>query len=137
MKTTSNRLRMSPTRPIAPSRVPRTEPGKPAPTHDQNQDAQIRSLQERVAALEDTLTMLSSHISVNNLNELVIQANHNIFIQTNGSLQISTGSTTKISAPRIDLAAPIAVSSGVVQTQTIIADTVVGKSYTPGAGNIW
>jgi hypothetical protein len=27
--------------------------------------------------------------------------------------------------------------SGVVQCDTMIASTVVGTSYTPGAGNIW
>ena len=27
--------------------------------------------------------------------------------------------------------------SGVVQCDTIIANSVVGASYTPGAGNIW
>ena len=27
--------------------------------------------------------------------------------------------------------------SGVVQADTVIASSVVGASYTPGAGNIW
>jgi hypothetical protein len=33
--------------------------------------------------------------------------------------------------------AAMATFSGVVQCQTLIATTVVGTSYTPGAGNVW
>jgi TolA-binding protein len=133
-------MRMGPSRPIAPRNVTAAatvQPSKPVPSRDENQDAQIRSLQDRLAALEETLARLTSHISVNNLNELVIQADQSIFMQTNGSLQISASSIAKVSAAKIELAAGITVASGVIKTPTIIADSVVGKSYTPGAGNIW
>ena len=33
--------------------------------------------------------------------------------------------------------APLTNFDGVVRASTIIADSVVASSYTPGAGNIW
>ena len=37
----------------------------------------------------------------------------------------------------VQVDAPMAQFSGVVKCETLIATTVVGTSYTPGAGNIW
>lgn len=41
------------------------------------------------------------------------------------------------SAGSVDVNTGMAKFSGVVKTDTIIANSVVGSSYTPGAGNIW
>lgn len=45
--------------------------------------------------------------------------------------------TVRVNAGTIDLNAPIVRVSGIVQADTIVADSVVASSYTPGAGNIW
>ena len=49
----------------------------------------------------------------------------------------SDGDATTISGGQIHLAAPMVDAPGVLRVGTIIADTVVGSSYTPGAGNMW
>jgi uncharacterized protein involved in type VI secretion and phage assembly len=46
-------------------------------------------------------------------------------------------STVEVSAGMVTVNAGMSRFSGVVQCDTLIASTVVGASYTPGAGNIW
>ena len=46
-------------------------------------------------------------------------------------------STMEISAGMLTVNAGMSKFSGVVQADTVIANSVVGTSYTPGAGNIW
>lgn len=48
-----------------------------------------------------------------------------------------TGSAVEISAGIVTVNASLSRFSGVVQADTMIANTVVASSYTPGAGNIW
>ena len=43
----------------------------------------------------------------------------------------------ELSAGQIKLEAAMTNASGVVKCTTLIADSVVASSYTPGAGNIW
>ncbi|MCU0490529.1 MAG: phage baseplate assembly protein V [Chloroflexaceae bacterium] len=45
--------------------------------------------------------------------------------------------TVEVSAGMVTVNAGMSRFSGVVQCDTLIASTVVGASYTPGAGNIW
>ena len=46
-------------------------------------------------------------------------------------------STAKISAGMLTVDAAMAKFSGVVKAETVITNSVVSSSYTPGAGNIW
>ena len=46
-------------------------------------------------------------------------------------------STMEISAGSLTVNAGMSRFSGVVQADTVISNSVVGSSYTPGAGNIW
>ena len=46
-------------------------------------------------------------------------------------------STAEISAAMLTVNAGMSTFSGVVQADTVIANSVVSSSYTPGAGNIW
>jgi uncharacterized protein involved in type VI secretion and phage assembly len=46
-------------------------------------------------------------------------------------------SSVEINAGMVTVNAGMSKFSGVVQCDTIIANSVVGASYTPGAGNIW
>lgn len=57
-------------------------------------------------------------------------------IMSSGTIEIQ-GAQVKISAASINLDAAMTSTSGVIQTNTLIATTVVGSSYTPGAGNVW
>ena len=62
-----------------------------------------------------------------------------------GNTSIGDGSATLTaaggmitgSASMVNIDAPFMKLPGVLQVDTIIANSVVGSSYTPGAGNIW
>ena len=59
-----------------------------------------------------------------------------INITSSGKVSIDA-STVNVSASMVQVDAGMSTFSGVVQADTIIANAVVGTSYTPGAGNIW
>jgi uncharacterized protein involved in type VI secretion and phage assembly len=59
-----------------------------------------------------------------------------VIITTSASIELQTSSLT-VSASSVTVNAAMSQFSGVVQCDTLIANTVVGTSYTPGAGNIW
>ena len=42
-----------------------------------------------------------------------------------------------INGPTVGIHAPMVQADGVLQAGTIIADSVVASSYSPGAGNVW
>ncbi len=54
-----------------------------------------------------------------------------------GGAVTSDGSNTTINGSVINLAAPMTQTGGVIRAGTIIADSVVATSYSPGAGNVW
>lgn len=59
-------------------------------------------------------------------------------ITVNASAKVTVnGSTMEISAGMVTVNAGMSKFSGVVQCDTLIATSVVGTTYTPGAGNIW
>lgn len=59
-----------------------------------------------------------------------------ITITAAAKLSISAA-TIQIDAPTATVNSAIWTYSGVVKTDTLIASTVVGSAYTPGAGNVW
>jgi hypothetical protein len=54
-----------------------------------------------------------------------------------GGLELSSNGPLTISAPMVQLNSAFVQSSGVLQTDTLVATSVVASSYTPGAGNMW
>ena len=54
-----------------------------------------------------------------------------------GKVKIESPATLELSAAMVEVNAGMARFSGVVQCSTLIANSVVASSYTPGAGNIW
>ncbi len=62
--------------------------------------------------------------------------NGQIEIETSGKLVVSA-STIEVTASMLTVNSAMAKFSGVVQADTLIANSVVSASYTPGAGNIW
>jgi len=50
---------------------------------------------------------------------------------------VNAGSSMEVNAATVTVNAAMSKFSGVVQAPTVIASSVVGTSYTPGAGNIW
>lgn len=53
------------------------------------------------------------------------------------TVEISAGSKFKISASMTETNAPIAKFSGILECSIVKANTVIGATYTPGAGNLW
>ena len=60
----------------------------------------------------------------------------NIKIAASAGVDVTAG-MVKFSAGRVEIDAGMAKFSGVVECDTLIANSVVASSYTPGAGNIW
>ena len=59
-------------------------------------------------------------------------------ITVNSSAKVTiTASTAEITASMLTVNAGMSRFSGVVQADTVITNSVVSASYTPGAGNIW
>lgn len=59
-------------------------------------------------------------------------------ITVNASAKVTVNaSTVEISAGMVTVNAGMSKFSGVVQADTVISNSVVSASYTPGAGNIW
>ncbi len=61
---------------------------------------------------------------------------NNVTITASSAVQVNAASVT-VTAPSVNVNAATAQFSGVIQCDTLIANTVVGSAYTPGAGNIW
>jgi hypothetical protein len=53
-----------------------------------------------------------------------------------GSVSVVSGGAVSIVAPVISLDAPMVNAAGILSASVLQADTVIGASYTPGAGNV-
>jgi hypothetical protein len=56
---------------------------------------------------------------------------------TPAGVEIRGTAHVTVAAPMVTVDAGMAQFSGVVKCDTLIANSVVSASYTPGAGNIW
>lgn len=54
-----------------------------------------------------------------------------------GTVTINAASEVDVTAPTVSVSAAMSTFSGIVQCQTLIATTVMGTTYTAGAGNVW
>ena len=71
-------------------------------------------------------------------------AGHQISLQPDGSASVMTSGKISLSAADVEVAAAtvtidagISKFSGVLQCETLIANSVVANSYSPGVGNVW
>lgn len=60
-----------------------------------------------------------------------------IVMTAGGQIRITANSTVDVTASTVNLKAPMVKCDGVVKCQTLITNSVVSPSYTPGAGNVW
>lgn len=70
---------------------------------------------------------------------ITIQAKNGakVSIDAGGAITVQANTSVTVRAPSVTVDAPMATFTGTITCQTIIATSVVGASYTPGAGNIW
>ncbi|HEU5453674.1 MAG TPA: phage baseplate assembly protein V [Terriglobales bacterium] len=77
--------------------------------------------------------------------ELALSNGNSVKLDTQGitvdaaasKVTITASSQVEVNAAQVTVNAAMSQFSGTIQCQTIIATSVVGTSYTPGAGNIW
>ncbi len=67
---------------------------------------------------------------------LTISADARISVTTSGEFSLVAASLV-VDASATTLQGAITTAQGTIKCETIIANSVVGSSYTPGAGNIW
>ena len=60
-----------------------------------------------------------------------------IEFDSSGGVTITAPSGLTVQTPQMTVNAPMATFSGVTKHSTVISTTVVGSTYTPGAGNLW
>ena len=60
-----------------------------------------------------------------------------ITVNASAKVTINAGGQVEVSAGMVSVNAGMSKFSGVVQCDTLISNSVVSASYTPGAGNIW
>jgi uncharacterized protein involved in type VI secretion and phage assembly len=60
-----------------------------------------------------------------------------ITITSAAKVTVNAGGMVEVSASMVKVAAAMSQFSGVVQCDTLITNSVVSASYTPGAGNVW
>lgn len=58
-------------------------------------------------------------------------------VDASAKITINGGSLIEITAGMITVNAAMSRFSGTVQADTVISNSIIGASYTPGAGNIW
>jgi hypothetical protein len=75
--------------------------------------------------------------------EIVDASGNSVKLETTGitvesSAKVTvTASTVEVSASMVTVNAGMSRFSGTVQADTVITNSVISASYTPGAGNIW
>lgn len=75
-------------------------------------------------------------INIERGSQRVTLTSSSIQVNSAGPVEINA-SNVNVSAGMVQVDAGMSRFSGVVQADTVIANSVVGTSYTPGAGNIW
>lgn len=149
---------LKPSGPVAfkSSAAPATgTPGPAAASQIKPADDTLQRLQARVADLEavlgnlirpDGTVQISSNrrieISVGG-NTLLIEGN-GITLRGVGRLELAcankvvvNSSVVDVSAGQVKLNTGMVTATGMLKAQTVQANTVIGASYTPGAGNIF
>jgi uncharacterized protein involved in type VI secretion and phage assembly len=61
----------------------------------------------------------------------------NVSVTANARVQIDAPAGMEVTAAQLQVNAAISTFSGVVKADTVITNSVVSASYTPGAGNVW
>jgi uncharacterized protein involved in type VI secretion and phage assembly len=96
-----------------------------------------RCILETPAGQKVTLADGPGSITVEDSNGNTIKLDSSGITVTASAQVVIQASTAQISAATLTVNAGMSQFSGVVQADTVITNSVVSASYTPGAGNIW
>jgi uncharacterized protein involved in type VI secretion and phage assembly len=100
-------------------------------------DGQEQLVLETPGGQKVTLKDGAAAIEVQDANGNSVRLESSGITVTSSAKVTVNASTAEISASQLTVNAGMSRFSGVVQADTVIATSVVGTSYTPGAGNIW
>jgi hypothetical protein len=84
-----------------------------------------------------TLQQSSASVLIEDANGNTIRLDPTGIAITAAEKVVLSTSQVEINASIVTVNAAMARFSGVVQADTLIANSVVASSYTPGAGNVW
>jgi hypothetical protein len=76
------------------------------------------------------------HIRTTAGQQIVLQADGTVSVVTSAKISLSAAEV-QATATMINIDADMAKFSGVLQCDTLIANSVVASTYSPGAGNVW
>lgn len=60
-----------------------------------------------------------------------------VTITAGGGIDIKANTKVTITAPMVQIDAPMTKCSGIVKCEALVTNSVISTSYTPGAGNVW
>ena len=121
--------------------------------------ATLEAALERIAALEERLTQLAAVLTVNADGSVEIAAEGQLRLVASNSLLLEAGAhsfemnivgaelksaamlklegaAVRMSGAQVNVTAAMTQCSGVVRCDTLVTNTVVASTYTPGAGNL-
>ncbi len=108
-----------------------------------NQDIRIDCRNGQVSVIGGGVEVVGGSVSINGSRKVDIKSDAKVSIEA-PTIEAKATGLFSVQAPTIDLDgatinlnAGIVNASGVLNTPTLMATSVVSSSYTPGAGNIW
>jgi uncharacterized protein involved in type VI secretion and phage assembly len=103
-----------------------------------DQDGQEKMILETPGGQKITMQDGAGSIEVvdSNGNSIKLEAS-GITVNATANVTINAGAQVSVSAGMVNVTAGMSQFSGVVQCDTLISNTVMSATYTPGAGNIW
>lgn len=102
-----------------------------------DQDGQEKLILETPAGQKVTLTDGPATVEVIDSTGNSVKLESSGITVTSSAKVTINASTVELSAGMVTVNAGMSKFSGVVQADTVISNSVVSASYTPGAGNIW
>jgi uncharacterized protein involved in type VI secretion and phage assembly len=103
----------------------------------EDQDGQEKFIVETPGAQKITLKDGPGQVTIEDSNGNSIKLETSGLTITAAAKVTVNASTVEVSAGMVTVNAGLSKFSGVVQADTVICNSIVSASYTPGAGNIW
>ena len=104
------------------------QPTDPLMQRVHNLEQLVGTLQTTITALQNRLTKMESAVQVDNAGNMTMTLPAKFKINA---------SVVEINAGMIKANAALSKFSGVVKADTVNTNSVISKTYTPGAGNVW
>ncbi|MEN8150055.1 MAG: hypothetical protein ABFS86_09540 [Planctomycetota bacterium] len=103
----------------------------------------IETLRDTIRVEDGELILQSESIRIEADNDLAIRAGNSCTVTALATVRIDSSGRLQLNSASMDTSTGVqtvnsamSTFSGMIRCQTIQADTVIGSSYTPGAGNV-